>query len=452
MNQPKQQKEGFLRICILVLLVFALAGCANYTDDMDVKEESDSQIQTEEQSESDSQAKEGSEGQIQTEEQTDSNEILTVDIEEIPEISEEELAELQYVEKVSIEDYYGDKTLYDIYLLKGSSNENGHTYGSGHGLTQTASVRSADVLSIDQLFEIHVESQVEFSQHEVHNYKDIQLSEVMEKGDDRYQLMTAKKTDMYGQPYEVKKLFYLDAQNEKVCIIWDLEIEEAEVDEETKLILSELGRCYGIRLSDLQTGGEWLAAEKERKEKLQDVYEPKEGDRVLEKVDGYQYLGVTTLTSFDDEKECPIMLPMGWQTNVYESRAYSFMHGVDVSISLNGIVRGRFMEGLEQDLEATQNRYLEDTDRYRIVRSSEIEPISGYREALQATLVYEGKDSLLKEYALGAIVFCRIRVDGNYALNCRITLSSDQYDDATNAVIKEVETAYGIDLSGFYNK
>ena len=71
---------------------------------------------------------------------------------------------------------------------------------------------------------------------------------------------------------------------------------------------------------------------------------------------------------------------------------------------------------------------------------------------MQATLAYEGKDSLLKEYAFGAIVFCRIRVDGNYALNCRITLSSDQYDDATNAVIKEVETAYGIDLSGFYNK
>lgn len=458
MNQPKQQKTGFLRICIIMLLVFVLAGCANHTADMDAKEESDSQTQTDEQtgSESQTQADEqtGSEGQgkEESDSQANADEMLIVALEEMQEISEEELAELQYVEKASIEDNDRDKTFYDVYILKGSSNENGYVYGSGHGLTYTASACSSDILSVYRLFDIHVESQVEFSQRDFYDYQDIQVGEIMEKGDDRYQLLTAKKTDAYGQSYEVKKLYYLDFQNEKAGVIWNLEIEETGVDKETKLILNELGRCYGIRLNALEPDGAWLAAEEERKEKAQDVYEPREGDKVLEKVDGYQYLGVTTLTSYVEGQECPIMLPMGWTANVHEREANSSMHGVRVSGSLDGIARGRFMEELEWDLEAMEKRYTEDTDRYRIVRSSEIEPISGYREALQAALVYEEKDTFTEEYAFGVTVFCRIRVDGNYALDCRITLSSAQYDDATNAVIKEVENAYGIDLSAFYNK
>ncbi|MCM1325074.1 MAG: hypothetical protein NC094_09765 [Bacteroidales bacterium] len=480
MNRIKQQKVWFLRIFV-VLMTIVLAGCANGTTGTDAKENPNNQVQTDASIEAngstdnltdmdnatdinnsvdmnsptDSDTAIDSDIPTDSDKQTASDELFPVNeftVGEMPEWSEEELAQLQYVEKASIEDYYGDKTLYDAYILKGSSIGNGNVHGLEHGLNYSASAASTEHLSVYELLNIRVRVALEFWETESSGYNGIQVSQVMEKGDDRYQLVTATKEDIYGQPYKVTKFFYLDFQSETACVMWDVEIQENGVDKETSRVLKELGGCYGISLDTLQPDGDWLTADKERKEKMQDVYEPQSGERALEKLEGYQYLGTTTLVSYRKEKECPIILPMGWKVSVRESRADSSMHGVTVAAALEEIGSGRFMEELEEDLESRRKQYTEYTDRYRIVRSSSIEPIAGYREAVQAALLYEEKNTMTEEYTFGTIVFCRIRVDGNYALNCRITLSSNEYDDATNTLIKEVETAYGIDLSAYYNQ
>ena len=61
--------------------------------------------------------------------------------------SEEELAALQYMEKMEVEDYYGDGAYYEAYVPKGSSNEDGSVSYFDHGIIYFASACGLDSTS-----------------------------------------------------------------------------------------------------------------------------------------------------------------------------------------------------------------------------------------------------------------------------------------------------------------
>lgn len=373
-----------------------------------------------------------------------------------PELSEEEVSAMQYIEKIEVEDYYGDGAYYGVYAPKGSDSENGMASYFGHGITYFASACSMDATSY--LYE-YMEDTVEYTMEDWQdenfgNADDVKLSRVMKNGDDRYQFASAMKENVFdGISFEARAVFYLDVQEKGAGVLWKLELEEGNADEETELIIDEIAACYGVDLDEIKTAvGEWLAAERERAEKRQDIYEPEEGEIVLEEVEGYQYMGVTTLTAGDGETKCPVMAPRGWSVDIWDNHVSSYLHGVSVEGRLGIISPGRFMKSVESDIDISYGVYQKDQDTYRNVRKTNMMPVSGYEEALYAVITYEELDSYTQEYLPCARVQCYIKISDNYALEYNIRLSYDEYDRSTNTIIKELETAYGIDLSEYYNE
>lgn len=369
-------------------------------------------------------------------------------------LSEEELAALQYIEKALLDDYYGDKSAYDIFVPKETDVEDGFAFYSDHGLSFNAMVFSDRTTAyVYETLDYSVEYELEDWQAEDSEYTDVKIGEVKKNGDDRYQILTAKREDFYGTPYEIKKVFYLHIVKEGVGVFWELEMSEMSTDEETDLIIDELARCYCISLDKVKAGGSWFADDKERMMLEQDVYEPEEGDNVLEKVEGYQYMGLTTLVVEDKDVECPVMVPMGWRTYAKGNHVRSTMHGVVTSGSIDILMRKSFGSTVDFYSDVRYNSALEDTERNRHVQKSGIRYIPGFDEAACVVVSYEAKDYITQEYAPQIEILCYIRIeDSEYYLDFSITLKYDEYDAATNTVIKELETAYGIDLSEYYNE
>lgn len=368
--------------------------------------------------------------------------------EEITELSDEELAAMQYIEKIAVEDYYGDQALYDAYAPKGSTSEAGFVSYYEHGLFYSAYASNAGTLSsmYDSL-EYYVEYETEEWRKE---YSDVRVGEIKKNGDDRYQIVSSKREDYYGTPYSVKKIYYLDMQGTGAGVIWQLEVSEISVDSETDLIIDELAKCYQIDLNEIKTGDEWLAGDQERERLQQDVYEPEEGDNVVEKLEGYQYMGLTTLTVNDGEAECQVMIPMGWRTSAQENNASSTMHGVKVSACIDMLVMQNFMSTVKMYSDGRYKSYVEDTERYSNVWKSEMLSIPGFEEASYVVITCEELDHGTQEYATRADILCFIRINEDYALDYYITLSYDEYDESTDTLIKELEKSYGIDLSKYY--
>lgn len=368
--------------------------------------------------------------------------------------SEEELAALQYMEKMEVEDYYGDGAYYEAYVPKGSSNEDGSVSYFDHGIIYFASACSLD--STSELYE-YMDDTVQYTvddwqDENFGNADQVELSKTKKNGDDRYQFASAMKENIFdGSKFGARAVFYLDVQEKGGGVLWDLEVEEGNVDEETALILHEIATCYRIDLEEIETAvGEWIAAESDRTEKQQDIYEPEEGDIVLEEVEGYQYMGMATLTAGDGETTCPVMAPRGGDVSIWDNHVSSSLHGVSVTGSLRTIAPQWFMKSVESEIDISYGVYQKDTDRYRNVRKTNMMPISDYEEALYAIITYEELDSSTQEYFPGVRVRSFIRVSDDYVLEYDIELSYDKYDNSTDTVIKELETAYGIDLSEYY--
>lgn len=374
--------------------------------------------------------------------------------ETLPELSEEEIAALQYIEKMAVEDYYGDKAAYDVYAPRESSNEEGYVFSySQHGLTFYASVRSK--MSADFLYEdlaYSVEFTKEDWEKEDSGYTDIKLSEVMENGDDRYQMMTAVAKDYNGSPYTVKKFFYQDMQKEDAGVLWTVEMFEINADDETGLIIDELGSCYCISMDALKPDGEWLAANDEYLVTSQNVYEPKEGDEVLEKIEGYQYMGLAALTTDDKETECPVMVPMGHRVSIQGDEFRSSMHGVTITGQMNKMDTANLMTRFYSDTTTTYNFYISKGDRFRNIWKSELIPLSDYDEAWEVVITYEEISVVSQDYEAYVEADYIIRIAEGYALSGKIKLSYEEYDAETNTLIKELETAYGMDLSKYYKE
>lgn len=183
---------------------------------------------------------------------------------------------LQYMELISVEDYYGDHSLYDVYAPIGNSVEDGFAFYSDHGLTYSASAYNFGSTAFLQSF---VEDSIGYTLEdwqEDSEYSEIEVSGVMKNGGDIYQIITAKRADIYGTPYDVKTIYYMDVQEKGAGVLWSLEMSERRMDEETDLMIDELAECYQVDLEGIKAGGDWLAANEERiRQEAEDALPPK---------------------------------------------------------------------------------------------------------------------------------------------------------------------------------
>ncbi|MBD5500821.1 MAG: hypothetical protein HDR10_06385 [Lachnospiraceae bacterium] len=373
--------------------------------------------------------------------------------EKIEAFSEEEIKNLTYIEKISIEDYYGDKATYDIYGFKGSDNEDGYVSYFGPGFYYSAMVypMGSDAflyLSFDEFINFTMEDW----EQEGSGYSDIKTGEIQSNGDDRYVVATAMKEDFYGTPYEFKEVFYLQKTAEGVGVIWQLEVSENGVEEETYLMIDELAGCYGISLDQIKASGDFEENNQKRLMEEQDNYEPEEGEPALEKVDGYRYMGMTTISAEASGKEaqCQVMVPMGRSSSVRENHAGANMHGVRVRAYIDILLQQNLMATMKLNSDIRYKSYVEDEERTRNVWKSEMIPMDAFEEAYYVVITYEEKDHLTEEFVPKTDVMCNIRINDDFALIYEITFTDSEYDDSTDTVIKELETAYEIDLSEYY--
>lgn len=366
-------------------------------------------------------------------------------------ISDEEAASLQYMKKYIVEDVYGDGSSYEVYAPDGSDNSDGFLSYIDHGISFFASVFGGED---EELPYFMLNESLKGQKEDWENgerYSDVQLGEVIKNGADRYVTASAKSEDYYGTAYAVKKLYYLDVPKTGVCVLWEIEITEMQTDEVTAQILTEMGKCYGIGLENIMPGGEWAQADAARQVEAQDVYEPEAGETALVKVDGYQYLGQTTMSFKDGEIQCPVMAPMGYLTTVKDSYVDASMHGVSVNISSTSTGTDMYVPLMREGADRLYERKLNDEDvENRNVHKSEVMEMSGYDKAWYYVVDYETPDWITEEYYKEVSVNCRIVIEENYVLTCDITLRDNAFDTCTNTLIKELETAYGIDLSAYY--
>lgn len=367
-------------------------------------------------------------------------------------ISDEDAAALEYMKKYMIEDFYGDGASYEIYAPDGSDNTDGFLSYIDHGINFFAMVYSGggDDLPYMMLNESVKNQKREWEGNE---FTDVKLGKVVKNGADRYVVAAAKGEDYYGTAYQKAVLFYLDVPKKGIGVLWQIEISEMQADETTQKMLAQMGRCYGIGLENLMPKGDWVQADTARQVEAQDVYEPEEGEMALTKVEGYQYLGQATLSFEDGEIQCPVMAPMGYQTMVKESYITSSMHGVFVSISSSSTGTDQYVPFMKRSADRWYEQKLNDESvENRNVHKSEVMEMSGYQDAYYYIVDYETPDTITGEYYKAVNVSCWIIIEEKFALTCDITLRDKDFDTSTNALLQELETAYGIDLSGYYNE
>lgn len=362
-----------------------------------------------------------------------------------------ESGEAEYIEKIEVRDLYGDQSPYEIYGPKESEVSNGYAFWFAHGLTYSAFVCSrADNALVYSHFEDIAGKMEERYLSENAGYTDVEISEVMENGDDRYVTSVAVREDYYGIPYEEKRISYMHLVKEGVGVLWELEMGESSADEETNLVIDELAECYGVNLDILKPSGAWKERNEERLMEEQDIYEPGDDEIALEKVDGYRYLGKATLSVEEEigdmHGESEVLAPMGRGTCVRKNSVTANMHGIFINSYLNILLYGDLMENVEMDIDAVCDIYAKN-DKIMNVHKTKVMPMSGFEEAYYVTLSYEEEDYATGEYLSKTEVRCFIKADDDFCLQYNIKLSENEYDNATNAVLEELETAYGIDFS-----
>lgn len=360
---------------------------------------------------------------------------------------------LTYLQEYQIVDFYGDGKEYALYAPKGGENTDGFFYAYDHGVTFTASVYGGGSLEnlrmyLDETIKLQAKDWQEDPE-----CSQVGVGEILEKGDDRYLFLTAKAKDIYGTPYQKTKLLYMSVRDGSTGVFWDMEVREFERDEETADLIREVARCYGLNLKELaMEDGEWANQDAQREADQQDVYEPEEGDPVLEKVEGYQYLGMLTL-ALDDEGSvtCPVLVPMGWNTTADEDRVSTTIHGVAVRANGYHTPTVRNFQAMVQEEADWDLKYFSDPEQgNRNVQISKVMPMQGQESGVFYILEYEEQDYGTDEYYKRTDITCMIQVKEKYYLTCKISLKSVDFDGKTNDLIKELETAYGLDLSAYY--
>lgn len=379
----------------------------------------------------------------------------------VPEETEEETSEtltpdptnLIYLEEYQIADVFGDGKEYPLYAPKGGENTDGFFFYSDHGITFTASIYSGGSPEELQMYmDMSVDMQVE-DWKEDPECSDVGVGETLAKGDDRYLFLTAKRKDFYGAVYQRRKLIYMSVRDGGAGVFWEMELSEYAQDEETASLIAEVARCYGLNLREFgMEDGTWAEQSATLEAERQNIYEPEEGELALEKVEGYQYLGMATI-AMDDEGEvtCPVLVPMGRNTTVDENRASTTIHGVSMWVrGYNTPYAGNYQAMAQKDVDQALDYYNSLEYGYRNGKVSEVMPMPGQEAAVYYIVEFEQKDSLTEEFYKRTDINCLIQVKEKHYVSCEIHLIPKDYDVETNNLIKELETAYGLDLSAWY--
>lgn len=359
---------------------------------------------------------------------------------------------LSYLEEIQIVDFYGDGAEYPLYAPKGGENTDGFFTFFGHGIVFSAMVYGVGSSEDVQMYlDVLMDSEIASWKGD-QDRMDSVAGEICKKGDDRYVILSAKEEDYRGTVYQTRKLSYLSARD-GACVSWDMEVSENEQDEETAALVAEVARCYGLDLSELIVDdGTWAKQNAEVEADMQDVYEPEEGEPVLEKVEGYQYLGMVTIALGEEEKvTSPVLAPMGRNTSVKTNKVLATMHGVSVWITGNYNEHpGNYQAEMKKSAENSLDYYNEEEYGNRNGKVSEVMPMPGMESAVYYVIEYEQKNSLTEEWHKRVDIKCLIQVEEKYRITCEIKLQNEDYDGTTNSLLKELETAYGLDLSAWY--
>lgn len=389
----------------------------------------------------------------ETAEEMDGTSVAEEEAEGAPETLAPDPTNLIYLEEYQIEDVFGDGKEYSLYAPKGGQNTDGFFFYSDHGITFTASIYSGGSLEELQMYlDMSVDLQVE-DWKEDQECSEVGVGETLAKGDDRYLFLTAKKKDFNGAIYQRRKLIYMSVRDGGAGVFWEMELSENAQDEETSPLIAEVARCYGLNLGEFSMeDGTWAEQDAKLEAERQNVYEPEEGEIVLEKVEGYQYLGMATI-AMDDEGEvtCPVLVPMGRNTTVDENRASTTIHGVSMWVRGDHTpYAGNYQAMAQKDADYAQDYYNDLEYGYRNGKVSEVMPMPGQEAAAYYFVEYEQKDSLTEEYNRRTYIDCLIQVKERHYISCEIRLLFEDYDVETNDLLKELETAYGLDLSAWY--
>lgn len=378
--------------------------------------------------------------------------------EETSETQSPDLTGFSYLEEYQISDYYGDGKKYELCAPKGGENADGFFYYWEHGVVFTASVfNCGDPEMAEEALRAYFQETVNAETKdwkELYNYSDVGVGETLNQGDDRYLFMTATDKDVFDTPYQRKKLIYMSVRDGGAAVLWDMEVSEIEQDEETTPLIQEVARYYGLNLDELvMEDGIWADQDGKRVMSRQDIYEPKEGEPVLQKVEGYEYLGMMEMAFCLDEENftCPVLAPMGWDTRAAEDSVSTTIHGVYVQISGDYTSASLNYQGMAQNGADRDFKYRSDPEQEnRNVRVSELMPMQGQEAGVYYVVEYEEKERNSDEYHKRADVSFCIQVKEHYFIFGDIYLKSEDYDGATNDLIRELETAYGLDLSAWY--
>ncbi|MCH5280598.1 MAG: hypothetical protein J1E61_03950 [Lachnospiraceae bacterium] len=372
-------------------------------------------------------------------------------------LSEEELAALEHVERIEITDIVTGYTTYAYAPVGTEVYEEGFCLYDEHGLSYDAAVYNVE--DIDELYaclDYHIDLDMEYgwemdTEFETRIYENVHIGNVMENGDDRYVIATAENPDSQGSISQCRKIFYLELQSDSVAVIWSLEMSEWSTDEETDLIIDDMEKCYGIDLDPIRSTGSYYAEQEASFEQTQDEYVPREGHNVLAGIDGYQYLGLGTLAYYNGEADCPVMVPMGYDV-WFDSDDYvtSSLHGVDVTATISIVGMQGFNTEIPREIRSKQDFYNGYEKAHHVITGETI-PLTDFDAALY-TIIECDMDYTDDLTLHRVLIFSYILIKEGYVLEYKVELYPEKFDDSTNTVLKELEDAYGFDLSDYYYK
>ncbi|MBD5463771.1 MAG: DUF1266 domain-containing protein [Lachnospiraceae bacterium] len=362
---------------------------------------------------------------------------------------DEQGKEFVYLEQRELNDINDRRYKYTTYMPIGCDVNDGYASYTDHGLSYTADVDSfGDQEEQYDSFEYGFEVTMEYTHEPVDDYTDVSTSGVLSNGDDRYYIITARGIDYEGVPFEMRRLEYMEMQPTGACINWSLYMYIDYADEETDLIIGELEECFDVDLEQMKTSSPFTVDEQD-----QDVYLVKKGHKELEDMEGYQYLGIVDISDYYKESFCKILLPKSREVNVRTDHAYSYLHGVQISADVQEFYYGNtLMDNMKEVADSRYDSRENDINVIRNLGRSDMTPVPGFNDALFMEMFYEKKGNGSDQYFLKAEIFDYIRMDSEHYLAIEIFLSGEEYDSSTNTVIRELENAYGIDLSKYYNK
>lgn len=127
--------------------------------------------------------------------------------EPLKELTEEELAALQYAEIITVVDSYRNKAKFKAFAPKGAKNDDGFVFNNAHGLTYSAyDINIGTDLLLDQSLNETLGSDKKAWKGENFNYTDEEFGGIIEKGEDKYCIATAMNKSISGTPYAIQKV------------------------------------------------------------------------------------------------------------------------------------------------------------------------------------------------------------------------------------------------------